>query len=832
MLVSAIFVVTACIWTMAIPIGNFRGIPLELRVHALAADISDIESTTAVNSDSKLRADTFFQNGEAKFHFITFHSNNDEWLYLHATVKAGKLPIPAGTRGLMTVWVGDEAIRTEDDSVIRVESEIAPGEMISFRILLTSEEVTRIAGRKIQMGLMLGLDGDIKDVSPNYDFNAAIARAKNDNWINHASTGFAGGNGTESNPYLISTAEQLAFLAKSVNNGNTYKNKHIKVTQEIDLADKMWIPIGSSEKTPFSGDFNGGMMYIKSLIAIADDESPQGLFGVTNGGNIVDTGVIDVYVNGDDHVGAVVGKNLDSEIEHIFSHGYVIGRSNVGGLIGTNTGTLTRSKTYCAVVGFENVGGIVGSTQENSYIYGIYFEGNVSGLVNVGGIAGEVNGGTFSTFIFGGTISGHGIIAGRINGSARFEDISYNIPDDTISFAGAISPGLEPEFANCFYTLSSATTDLVSDSASREKRIDVNAETVSRITEKTINNIVENMTSGASIDPSITVDTSILYNNVYHEAVLLPNQTLLIETSITNGTTASINATLMIAVYNQGKMIDFKISAAQSVPGNNQSRSFNLSYVIPNSGVDEVKVFVWDTITMRPYAFPTELIAGSGNDFYGNDFNTAQVIDISRTINGRINTATDLDYFKFTVPAGAGDYIVAIQYSQALTGMLYNASQVMLNQNTVSTVQGVTYLKGSFSTGQTYYLKMSGSGIGNYTVNFYKPTEYSALSLDLRRDGTITNNTNYHRYTFTAPSAGTYIFTSVGNTEVKGICYNSTTSAPIIADTRDIASNVSFRITKTMSAGEMCSLVITPKAGTYSGAYSLYVERPLTISVN
>lgn len=41
-------------------------------------------------------------------------------------------------------------------------------------------------------------------------------------WSGTVATGFAGGTGTETEPYLIATGEQLAYLAQTVNNGNTY----------------------------------------------------------------------------------------------------------------------------------------------------------------------------------------------------------------------------------------------------------------------------------------------------------------------------------------------------------------------------------------------------------------------------------------------------------------------------------------------------------------------------------------------------------------------------------------------------------------------------------
>lgn len=82
-----------------------------------------------------------------------------------------------------------------------------------------------------------------------------------DVWDGSAATGFASGTGSEANPYIISTPSQLAFLAQSVNSGNTYSGKYIKLTSNIVLnyTDNWknwdtiaplntWTPIGSNEK--------------------------------------------------------------------------------------------------------------------------------------------------------------------------------------------------------------------------------------------------------------------------------------------------------------------------------------------------------------------------------------------------------------------------------------------------------------------------------------------------------------------------------------------------------------------------------------------------------
>ena len=69
-------------------------------------------------------------------------------------------------------------------------------------------------------------------------------------WDGSIAAGFAGGSGTEDDPYLISNGSELAYLAQQVNSGNRYENVHFKLTNDIYLNDttdwELWGKTGSS----------------------------------------------------------------------------------------------------------------------------------------------------------------------------------------------------------------------------------------------------------------------------------------------------------------------------------------------------------------------------------------------------------------------------------------------------------------------------------------------------------------------------------------------------------------------------------------------------------
>jgi hypothetical protein len=85
------------------------------------------------------------------------------------------------------------------------------------------------------------------------------------NWISYATSGFSGGSGSSKDPYRISNATQLAFIALQTNKGEKkYSQAFYKLTRDIDLSGHYWTPIGTSAKH-FSGTLDGSGHTIKGL---------------------------------------------------------------------------------------------------------------------------------------------------------------------------------------------------------------------------------------------------------------------------------------------------------------------------------------------------------------------------------------------------------------------------------------------------------------------------------------------------------------------------------------------------------------------------------------
>lgn len=179
--------------------------------------------------------------------------------------------------------------------------------------------------------------------------------------------GFAEGDGTQDNPFQIETAAQLAYFAKTVNEGEAYLYKYIVLTADIDLANKEWTPIGN-HSNPFKGNFNGNNHTVTGM-RISGELDRVGLFGECIKFN-VDSAIKNITVKdsvicGINFVGAIVGYAEGINIENCRSIGNTInGKTDVGGICGKiggySVGKVSQCYNSSKVTGRVRVGGIAG----------------------------------------------------------------------------------------------------------------------------------------------------------------------------------------------------------------------------------------------------------------------------------------------------------------------------------------------------------------------------------------------------------------------------------------------------------------------------------------
>lgn len=215
-------------------------------------------------------------------------------------------------------------------------------------------------------------------------------------WDGSIASAFAGGTGTAENPYQIATGAQLAYLASSVNNGETYAGKNFVLTANIDLNKRRWTPIanafsdalfGGSDYRIFAGNLDG-QGYAVSNVTIGSEKAPLesdvfGLFGVTEG-KISNLHLNTVSIHG-------IAKNVS---------GYVIGLA--GGLIGSASGnvenchvtglTMTMKTPDSGSAAAYWIGGLVGALDAGQ-INECSVSGKIteeSGKGSIGGLIGEL----------------------------------------------------------------------------------------------------------------------------------------------------------------------------------------------------------------------------------------------------------------------------------------------------------------------------------------------------------------------------------------------------------------------------------------------------------
>ena len=229
-------------------------------------------------------------------------------------------------------------------------------------------------------------------------------------------------NADENTTFIYSETDFRLF-AMSVNNGETYKGKTVKLMSKIDLANKEWTPIGNANNT-FQGTFNGQNFPISNLNVGESTLSNVGLFGFTTDGSIKNVHVHNADVDGRLNVGVIAGTPYTSTYENIKVTGDVTvdGFAYVGGLFGknvyANVNNLTvdvTEKSYVNANSVENgvayrtyVGGVMGFVGEGSHVIS-NVRSNIDVLgstIDVGGITGIAHyGNTFENCVSSGDVT-------------------------------------------------------------------------------------------------------------------------------------------------------------------------------------------------------------------------------------------------------------------------------------------------------------------------------------------------------------------------------------------------------------------------------------------
>jgi hypothetical protein len=172
-----------------------------------------------------------------------------------------------------------------------------------------------------------------------------------------------------------------------------------------------WQPIGT-EGQPFTGGLYGQGHKISDLFVDRPEGQEVGLFGfVGKGGVIENLGLVNATVSGYEHVGALVGSNSEGIVNNSCSTGSagsVRGYLRIGGLVGWNQGTVSKSYSTVRVTYARSVGGLVG--------------------YNIGTVSDSYSGGSVSGFEYVGGLIGTNHIGGAVNNCYSSTTVTYELP--------------------------------------------------------------------------------------------------------------------------------------------------------------------------------------------------------------------------------------------------------------------------------------------------------------------------------------------------------------------------------------------------------------------
>ncbi|MFW5950425.1 MAG: GLUG motif-containing protein, partial [archaeon] len=268
------------------------------------------------------------------------------------------------------------------------------------------------------------------------------------------------GDGTENEPYKITTDQELQAIAEEL-------DAHYEL--EINIAASMtdqwnggdgFEPIGDLDH-PFTGSFDGNGYEICGITIDRDDERRVGVFGFIDG-LLENVFVTHVDITGLGEVGALVGATGDeddmdgSTVSGVHARGTVTGQFSVGGLVGYNHDSRPVEDSSAAVdvgteefdvnEGEEFVGGLVGYNSGD--VIDSHATGTVKGPNDVGGLVGHSfeSGEVINSYATGEVTADHtvgglvGFSEGDVSGSHAEGDVTANAvhPDDEYSAAGGL----------------------------------------------------------------------------------------------------------------------------------------------------------------------------------------------------------------------------------------------------------------------------------------------------------------------------------------------------------------------------------------------------------
>jgi len=234
---------------------------------------------------------------------------------------------------------------------------------------------------------------------------------------------YSGGEGTQSNPFILKTAQDLTDFAASPI--DWAEDVYVKLDADITLSS---FPGIGSRGSAYKGNFNGNHHVVKGInINNQALGAAAGFFNAIDGATVYDLGITDANVSGTTFTGLLTGYAAGGTISRCFTAGTVTSSSIcAGGLAGENHAAITDCYSIATVnnPGDFVAGGLVGKNKGT--ITNCYAPGAVKAHNYAGGLIGANYGTVKTSTCFNPSVAAEGNYAGRFGGNDNPENSNEN----------------------------------------------------------------------------------------------------------------------------------------------------------------------------------------------------------------------------------------------------------------------------------------------------------------------------------------------------------------------------------------------------------------------
>lgn len=366
-----------------------------------------------------------------------------------------------GVEGVITLVYdpngGEGAAVTEQQ---RVE-----GDTGSFTIKSDTE-----LGFKHENGTFLGWSTNpyAKTADNSYDAGITVSVEKNKSLTLYAVwSPIWAGSGTEAAPYEIPDVGKLTALQTQVNeNGFSYTGKWFRLTNNIDLNNELWTPIGVDALHSFGGSLDGGGKTISGL-KVETNGALAGLFGSVRGTYGVPMTMRDLTLkngsvkytsSGTSCSGglvAIVEGETALELRNVVAENLTVsgGIFGSGGLLGRGRVAMTNCHNRGGSVTGKYAGGLAGkgySNLQDHVLAGCTNSAKVVGERTAGGMTGNetYSNGSYTDCTNSGSISAAQGYASGIAAGGSYERCSNSGAVTGKQAAGIASGGIKATFCS------------------------------------------------------------------------------------------------------------------------------------------------------------------------------------------------------------------------------------------------------------------------------------------------------------------------------------------------------------------------------------------------